>query len=131
MSEQVVQRFIEGLARLEESRDSDTLVSVFAEHCGLSNVVTSKEFEGREGAREFWSQYRDTFGDMKSTFRNVIISGSRAALEWHTEGTTAVGASVSYNGVSILEIEGDQVTRFRAYFDDKALSGQIVKEARA
>ncbi|MFP5262928.1 MAG: nuclear transport factor 2 family protein [Blastocatellia bacterium] len=131
MSEQVVRRFIDGLARLEDARDSEALVSVFAEHCGVSNVVTSKEFEGREGAREFWTKYRKTFGEMKSTFRNVIVSGGRAALEWRTEATAAGGAPISYDGVSILEIEGGQVTRFRAYFDDKALGGQVIKEARA
>jgi limonene-1,2-epoxide hydrolase len=131
MSEQLVRRFIDGLAKLEQSRDGEMLISTFAESCSVSNVVTAEEFKGREGARDFWTRYRDTFGEMKSTFRNVIVSEGRAALEWNTEGTTVGGEPINYDGVSILEIAGDAITRFRAYFDDRKLSGQIIKQARA
>ncbi len=63
---------------------------------------------------------------MESTFRNVFADNSgHAALEWQTEGTSE-GDSVSYAGVSILEIEGDKVRRFMAYFDSSALSRQVV-----
>lgn len=131
MSEQVVQRFIDGLTKLERDRDSEMLISTFAENCSVSNVVTPEEFKGRDGAREFWSRYRDTFGEVKSTFRNVVVSDGRATLEWSTEGTTVGGAPVNYEGVSVLEIEGDAITGFRAYFDDRKLSDQVAKEARA
>src|SRR5215217_2764699 len=112
MSEQVVRRFIDGLEKLEQSRDLEVLISAFAENCSVSNVVTPAEFKGREGARDFWAQYRDTFGQMQSTFRNVIVIEGRAALEWSTEGTTVGGEPVNYDGVSVLEIEGDAITRF-------------------
>ena len=82
-----------------------------------------------EGAREFRTKYRETFGEVRSTFRNRIVTPDRAALEWTTEGTTANGAPFSYEGVSILEIEGDLITRFRAYFDPEVLGRQIEKAA--
>jgi len=62
---------------------------------------------------------------MKSEFRNVIATEDGAALEWTTEGTSN-GDRVSYDGVSILEIEGDKVRRFMAYFDARGLTDQIV-----
>jgi ketosteroid isomerase-like protein len=68
---------------------------------------------------------------MKSTFRNVIATENRAALEWATQGTIHDGAVVSYEGVSVLELEGGAIKRFHAYFDSKGLSGQIMKEAKA
>jgi len=126
-----VESFIAALRKLEASHEVEAIVSTFAEDCKLGNATTTKRFSGREGAREFWRQYRDTFGEMKSTFRNVIATENRAALEWATEGTIRAGALVSYEGVSILELEGGAIKRFHAYFDSKELSGQIVKEAKA
>ncbi len=55
--------------------------------------------------REFWSSYRSTFGEMRSEFRNVFATEEGAALEWTTQGTSN-GEDASYDGVSILEIEG-------------------------
>ena len=69
--------------------------------------------------------YRKTFDQMKPEFRNVFADDSgRAALEWTTEGTSG-GNTVSYDGVSILEIEGGKVNRFRAYFDPRRLTEQL------
>lgn len=125
MSEQTAARFIDALGRLEASRDVDAIVAVFADNCDVGNIIAPEKFSGREGAREFWTKYRDTFGEVRSTFRNRIIRDNHAALEWTTEGTSAGGAQVKYDGVSILEIEGEHVTRFRAYFNAEALGRQV------
>jgi ketosteroid isomerase-like protein len=55
----------------------------------------------------------------------VFATEEGAALEWTTEGTSD-GDSVSYAGVSILEVEGGKVRRFMAYFDTRALAPQVV-----
>lgn len=126
MSEEVADRFIEALRRLEEDRDVEPLVEIHKEDCDVGNVAVSRTFSGHEGLREFWTSYRNTFDEMKSEFRNVFADDSgHAALEWSTEGTSS-GNEVSYEGVSILEIEGDKVSRFRAYFDPRRLTEQIV-----
>lgn len=125
MIEQTAERFIEALAKLEAERDLETIVGLFAERCEVGNVVAPEKFEGPEGAREFWTKYRETFGEVRSAFRNRIIGDKTAALEWTTEGTSTGGAPVTYDGVSILEIEGERITRFRAYFHAEALGRQI------
>jgi len=126
LSKKVADRFVEALRKLEEDRDVEALVEIHTEDCDVGNVAVPKTFSGREGLREFWTSYRNTFDEMKSEFRNVFADDAgRAALEWTTEGVAA-GNSVSYEGVSILEIEGDKVRRFRAYFDPRRLSEQIV-----
>ena len=35
------------------------------------------------------------------------------------------GHEISYEGVSILEVEGDKISRFFAYFDPRKLGKQI------
>ena len=91
----------------------------------IGNLSVSGTSRGHDGLREFWTEYRKTFDEMKSTFRNVFATEEGAALEWITEATSN-GDTVSYDGVSILEIEGGKVRRFMAYFDTRDLAPQVV-----
>ena len=125
MSKEIADDFIEALRRLEEDRDVEALVEIHTEDCEVGNVSVPETFKGHDGLREFWTEYRKTFGEMRSTFRNVFATGEGAALEWTTEGTSN-GDAVSYDGVSILEIEGGKVGRFMAYFDTRRLTRQVV-----
>ncbi len=130
MSKELVEKFIEALGRLEAERDLEAITSLFAERSETGNVVSPEKFEGREGAREFWgAKYRDTFGEVRSTFRNVFAAGERVALEWTTEGTANDGAPLKYDGVSIIETDGERITRFCAYFDAGALGRQLTGRA--
>ena len=104
MSRETANGFIEALRRLERDRDVEALVEIHTEDCEVGNVSVDETFRGHEGLREFWTQYRKTFGEMKSTFRNVFATEEGAALEWTTEGTSAGGQRLRYDGVSILEI---------------------------
>jgi ketosteroid isomerase-like protein len=126
VSRQVADRFVEALRKLEEDRDVEALVEVHTEDCDVGNVAVPRNFSGHEGLREFWNSYRKTFGEMQSEFRNVFSDGDgHAALEWTTTGSSN-GGSVSYEGVSILEIEGEKVKRFYAYFDPRSLTEQVI-----
>jgi limonene-1,2-epoxide hydrolase len=125
MAKVVAEGFIVALHKLEENEDVEALVEIHTEDCEVGNVPVSETFKGHEGLREFWRSYRSTFGEMRSEFRNVFATEEGAALEWTTTGTSN-GDSVSYDGVSILEIEGDKVHRFMAYFDTRDLTSQVV-----
>lgn len=129
MSEQVAQTFIGALRALEQGRDVEPLVRLYTEDAVVGNVVSPDRFRGPDGARRFWSEYRGTFGSLESSFRSIITTEDRAALEWTTTGTAFDGAPVTYSGVTVLEIAGEQVSRSTAYFDPKALGSQI--EAKA
>ncbi|MGI4789271.1 MAG: nuclear transport factor 2 family protein [Janthinobacterium lividum] len=125
MSGEVAKQFIEALRTLEETRDAEPLASLYAEAASVGNVIAPDQFHGQDGARQFWNEYRGTFDTAKSTFRSVIAGDGSAALEWQTEGTSFEGQPFKYSGVTILEIDSDQVTRSSAYFDPKALGRQI------
>ncbi len=125
MSKEVADNFVAALRKLEEEEDVELLVEIHTEDCEVGNVSVPGTFRGHQGLREFWTSYRSTFGEMKSEFRNVFAAEGGAALEWTTEGTSN-GERVSYDGVSILEFEGDKVRRFMAYFDTRRLTHQVV-----
>jgi hypothetical protein len=72
MSKEVADDFVEALWKLEEERDVEALVEIHAANRTVGNVSVSETFRGHDGLREFWTEYRKTFGEMKSTFRNVF-----------------------------------------------------------
>ncbi|MDQ3321139.1 MAG: nuclear transport factor 2 family protein [Acidobacteriota bacterium] len=127
MAEDTAKKFIDALGKLEAERDLETIASLFADDCEIGNVVTENKDKSL-GARKFWQSYRDNFGEVKSTFRNQIIMENHAALEWTTTGTSSEGKDFQYDGVSVLEIDGDKISRFHAYFDPNKLGQQIVSE---
>jgi len=125
MAENIAKQFIDALHKLEKDRDLETIVGLFSEECEIGNVVTDDK---DIGAEKFWSSYRESFGEVESTFRNEIITGDVTALEWTTTGTSGEGHKFKYDGVSILETDGDKIARFHAYFDPNKLGKQIVNE---
>jgi hypothetical protein len=131
MSEQLTKKFIEALGKLEADQDTETIVGLFADNSEIGNVVSPQVYRGAEGAREFWTSYRKTFGEIRSDFRNQIVTNSRAALEWTSTGTSADGdgggAEIDYEGVSILEMESDKIIRFFAYFNPAKLGREIAE----
>ncbi|MCY7375826.1 MAG: nuclear transport factor 2 family protein [Pyrinomonadaceae bacterium] len=127
MAENTAKNFIDALKKLESDRDLDTICGLFNEDAKVGNVVTSDK---NIGVKEFWTSYRDTFDTVSSTFHNEIITGETAALEWTTTGTSSGGSEFQYDGVSVLEIEGDKITRFHAYFDPNKLGKQIAADGK-
>jgi ketosteroid isomerase-like protein len=125
MAMERAQRFVDALGKLEESGDLEPLVSLFSGDAQVSNVASRRVFSGLDGARQFWTEYKSMLAQVRSTFRNMIESGDRVALEWETQGTAQNGAAVSYEGVSIIEWDGDRIRRFYAYFDPGLLGREM------
>lgn len=121
MAEDMAHRFADALHTLEDTRDVEPMASLFTDDADVSNPLVKHEGEGRQGAREFWTMYRASFDEIKSTFRHIITADDGSGfLEWVSEGSMA-GQPVRYGGVSVIEYSGDKVTAFRTYFDPTQL----------
>lgn len=103
----------------------EPLLELFSEDAQVSNVASRRTFQGRDGARDFWREYKGMLHQVKSTFRNKIEAGDRVALEWESRGTAHNGAAVDYEGVSIIEWDGERISRFYAYFDPRVLGLEL------
>ncbi|HEY0095905.1 MAG TPA: nuclear transport factor 2 family protein [Archangium sp.] len=125
MAMERAQRFVDALMKLEESGEVESLLELFSDESQVSNVASHRTFHGREGAREFWREYKGMLRHVKSTFRNMIEAGDRVALEWESSGTAHNGAAVNYEGVSIIEWDGELISRFYAYFDPRVLGMEL------
>jgi hypothetical protein len=123
MAADIAGRFIDALHTLESDRSADALGELYADGSVSGNSATTRTYDGPDGAREFWSGYREAFGEIRSEFRNVVSTDGAAALEWTSTGTLAGGDDVTYEGVTVLEVEADRITRSTAYFDPRAIIG--------
>ena len=129
MSEQLTNDFVSALRTLEATRDAGPLTALYSSEAKCGNLIAPDQFEGPDGANQFWTEYRDAFGETKSEFRNIIVGAQRAALEWTTTGTSLAGKSVQYSGVTLLEMDDQKVTRSCAYFDPGALGRQMTSDS--
>ena len=117
-------QFIDALRQLESDNDVEPLVGLFADDCTLQNITVGEDHHGKDGARGFWSDDRKLFDEVKSDFRNVIVDGDRAALEWTRHGTARAGGEVEYAGVSVIEFGESGISRFMGYFHPRELGRQ-------
>ena len=125
MPSDIARRFIDALHTLESDRTADALAGLYAQDATSGNIATTRTYEGPDGAREFWTGYREAFGEIRSEFRNVVAGDGAAMLEWQSTGTLAGGDEVAYEGVTVLETSGDRITRSTAYFDPRAIVGHL------
>jgi ketosteroid isomerase-like protein len=114
--------FIAALRALEETGDVESLVALYADDAETSGPTDTQPHAGKEGARRFWRMYRDSFESITSSFTNVVAgAGGTLMLEWTSEGRALTGGRVGYAGVSVVEMQGGRIQRFRTYFDTRDL----------
>jgi steroid delta-isomerase-like uncharacterized protein len=125
MPSDLARRFIDALHTLESDRTPDALAALYADDATSGNVATTRTYDGPDGAGEFWTGYREAFGDIRSEFRNVVADEGAVLLEWTSTGTLAGGDGITYEGVTVLEVRDDRITRSTAYFDPRAVVGHL------
>jgi ketosteroid isomerase-like protein len=115
-------RFREALARLEEHEELEPLLELFAEDVVVDTATPATGLTGVDGARRLWTEDRALFARVRSDFRNVVVDGDVAILEWRRDAEGHDGRDFSHPGVSVLEVRGDRIVRFAVYFDPTALA---------
>lgn len=121
----ITRQFLSALRGLEREGNIEEIVALFRAQCDVGNVISPNVFIGRQGARDYWSVYRNWFGEIESTVHRVIYSDQHAAIEWSSRGTRANGLHISYEGVSLLEFTDGEISRFRAYFNPAHLARRV------
>ena len=122
------QTFIDALHKLEGGTTDDVaqLVELYAANGTINNsALDSKntEMSGTDGITKFWTEYKETLGEVFSKFHHVTASDDAAGLFWTTEGTNPAGDKVHYHGSTLLQFDGDgKIEFFRGYYDTRELT---------
>lgn len=118
MSSNFAETFKSTLQQIEQSRDPEALVALFASDAELLNLALTEPMKGTEGAHKFWSNYLAAFEKIQSTFHHTADGDNTAVLEWISEGViAATGQPFNYRGVSVIEHDGEKAHKFRTYYD--------------
>ena len=125
--------FIDALHTLEKGSTDDVgqLVALYAGDAALANSALDnkgKEMSGQDEILQFWTQYKETLGDVFSNFHHITVSEDSAGLFWTTEGTNPAGDKVHYHGSTLLvfNTEGN-IQFFRGYYDTRELTVKAEK----
>jgi ketosteroid isomerase-like protein len=73
--------------------------------------------ERRGEVEQFWQEYRAQFDSISTTFYDVVEGGDRVALEWTSDATLTDGRPLQYRGVTIVDLDGDKISKLRTYYD--------------
>ncbi len=98
--------------------DVDSMVSVFAEDAVSQEPYGMPALEGPEAIRQFFQGLSGAFQTISFTRDRTHIAGNRAAVVWSANGTMADGTDVSFDGVDVVEFNGDgEIQRLWGYFE--------------
>jgi ketosteroid isomerase-like protein len=107
--------FADALQTFEKDGDAAAFAALFT-----ADAVTQR-FDARGERRcqveQFWTEYRDQFDSISTRFYDVVESGDRAALEWTSDATLSDGRPITYRGVTVIDLDGDKISRLRTYYD--------------
>lgn len=129
--QQLAQQFIDALHALEQGdvENVDQLAGMYSDDARLVNAalkLAGQERTGQDGARQFWTEYRRTFGAAYSEFYQVTVNEQAAGLFWTTKGTGNDGQPMEYDGVSLLVFDDQgKIKLFRGYYDTRELSREV------
>ena len=122
------QTFIDALHALEQGGAGDVaaLVALYADDATINNsALDSKnaEMKGTDQITKFWTEYKETLGEIFSKFHHVTTDDNAAGLFWTTEGTNPAGDTVHYHGSTLLQFDGEgKIEFFRGYYDTRELT---------
>lgn len=109
--------FVAALRSFEQDGNPAGLVECFAPG------ATATRLDGRGERTDltgFWSEYREPFDRVRTTFRNAVETDGAAVLEWDSAAVLTGGTEVTVPGVTVLDLGEDGVTALRTYYDTAA-----------
>jgi hypothetical protein len=113
MASHVTEQFMAAVREFERTGQVGPLLRLFDDESEALNLGRTEPARGVQEVEGFWRDFRE----IRSEFTHVIEGDEGAVLEWVSRGALPNGEPVEYKGVSVLELDGDRIRRFRTYYD--------------
>ena len=117
ISDSRARAFAAALRAFEQDADPAELTRLFATDATLMRLDGRGE---RGDPAGFWREYRGQFNELSTTFSNAVEGTDQIALEWATSATLTDDRPISYQGVTVLDLDGEKIVRLRTYYDTAA-----------
>ena len=115
--------------------DIDVAGTFFAEDAVVHNEPQQNDYEGLDAFKEWVREVRTTFPDFEVETTSVIVGDGRVASEWVASGThegemaeldiPPTNNRVTWKGVTVYELDGDEVTEAWWYYDMAGILTQL------
>jgi ketosteroid isomerase-like protein len=115
ISDDRARTFATGLQTFEKDGDAAAFAALFADDAVTQRFDARGERRGE--VEQFWQEYRAQFQSISTTFYDVVEGGDRVALEWTSDATLTDGRPLQYRGVTVLDLDGDTITKLSTYYD--------------
>lgn len=79
-----------------------------------------------EGFREFFGQLQAVFERLESITEHIFVAGNEAAVKWTTRGISKSGKTVTFEGITVFEINNEgKIQTTRAYWNPAEMVSQL------
>ncbi|MEA5504647.1 nuclear transport factor 2 family protein [Halotia wernerae UHCC 0503] len=101
-------------------------VENFAEDALSYDPVGEPPAKVHEGFRQFIGQLQAVFAKLESTTEHIFIAGNEAAVKWTMQGFSKSGKVVTFEGITIFEInKAGKIQTTRAYWNPAQMVAQL------
>lgn len=101
-------------------------VENFAEDALSYDPVGEPPAKVHEGFRQFIGQLQAVFAKLEPTTEHIFVGGNEAAVKWTMQGVSKTGKSVTFEGITIFEINAaGKIQTTRAYWNPAAMVAQL------
>jgi steroid delta-isomerase len=108
------------------SMNPEGWVENFAEDALSYDPVGEPPAKVHEGFRQFIGQLQAVFEKLEPTTEHIFVGGNEAAVKWTMQGLSKTGKSVTFEGITIFEInEAGKIQTTRAYWSPAAMVAQL------
>ena len=115
ISDDRARSFADALQTFEKDGDASAFAALFTVDAITQRLDARGERRGE--VEQFWQEYRAQFDSISTTFYDVVEGGDRVALEWTSDATLTDGRPLQYRGVTIVDLDGDKISKLRTYYD--------------
>ncbi|MFN8110134.1 MAG: ester cyclase [Thermoleophilia bacterium] len=99
----------------------------------VEHAAPGAELRGRDGVVQQLTGYMHAVPDARLTVHRVVTEGAVRVVEWTFAGThtgdlpglPATNRPVALHGVSICDMDGEQIREEQNYFDSSPLLGSV------
>lgn len=106
--------------------NTEGVLENFAHDAISHDPVGEPPVKVHEGFGEFISRLKTVFNNLATTTESIFIAGNSAAVKWKTEGASKTGKTITFEGITIFEInDSGKIQTTRAYWSPAEMIAQL------
>jgi steroid delta-isomerase len=126
MSKETIEALVANYFAHIASMNPEGWVQMFTEDAVSYDPVGHPPTKIHEGFQDFFGQLQGTFEQLQPKTEHIFVAGNEAAVKWTMQGVSKSGKPVSFEGITIFEInEAGKIQSTRAYWSPEALMAQL------